>query len=206
MEPAPLLTELLRHGVHEGGDVVVRPRLDLGDAIRRGCDGSLADSRGRVGVHDAELGPRVQRGELDLEPACEPALVRPDRGHGRARIAGDHRCQSRDRSGWPGRCSAALREDPRREDGGVPRAVHRDARHRLPGGIWTIASRASRPSSTLLLDRSGTPMTGSSLYAATVPGSAAAIPAPAIRTRTPRNAAVDAYSATARGRGAPTSR
>ena len=65
------------------------------------------------------------------------------------------------------------------------------------GGIWTIASRASRPSSTLLLDRSGTPMTGSSLYAATVPGQRGH-PRAGDQDADPRNAAVDAASATAR--------
>src|SRR4051812_20354957 len=68
-----------------------------------------------------------------------------------------------------------------------------------PGGIWTIASRASSPSSTDFDERSGTPMTGSSVCAATTPGSAAASPAPAISTRMPREAAVVEYSATSLG-------
>src|SRR6185437_5822705 len=41
-----------------------------------------------------------------------------------------------------------------------------------PGGICAIASRASRPSSMLRLDRSGTPITGRSVCAATTPGGA----------------------------------
>src|SRR5262245_52143463 len=68
-----------------------------------------------------------------------------------------------------------------------------------PGGICTIDSSASRPSSTLFDDRSGTPMTGRSVCAATTPGRAAARPAPAINTRRPRSRAVRAYSATASG-------
>src|SRR5919109_4266333 len=68
-----------------------------------------------------------------------------------------------------------------------------------PGGICTIESSASSPSATLLLDRNGTPITGSSEYDATTPGKAAAIPAPQMITRTPRSAAVEAYSATPRG-------
>ena len=35
-----------------------------------------------------------------------------------------------------------------------------------PGGIWTIESSASSPSSTLIEERSGTPITGSSVCAA----------------------------------------
>src|SRR5581483_12041083 len=68
-----------------------------------------------------------------------------------------------------------------------------------PGGIWTIESRASSPSSTDFDDRSGTPITGSSVWAATTPGSAAARPAPQISTSRPRPAAPFAYSATASG-------
>src|SRR5215475_1744591 len=68
-----------------------------------------------------------------------------------------------------------------------------------PGGICAIASSASSPSATLFDERSGTPITGRSLYAATTPGSAAAMPAPAMITRTPRSCAVDEYSATPRG-------
>ena len=55
------------------------------------------------------------------------------------------------------------------------------------------------PSSTDIDDRSGTPITGSSVCAATTPGSAAASPAPQISTLMPRPAAPFAYSATASG-------
>src|SRR5438105_2795253 len=68
-----------------------------------------------------------------------------------------------------------------------------------PGGIWTIESRASRPSSTLFDERSGTPITGRSVWAAATPGRAAARPAPAISTRSPRTRAPRQYSATASG-------
>ena len=54
-----------------------------------------------------------------------------------------------------------------------------------PGGICTIESSASSPSSTDIDERSGTPITGSSVCAATTPGSAAARPAPQISTRRP---------------------
>ena len=45
----------------------------------------------------------------------------------------------------------------------------------------------------------GTPMTGRSVYEATTPGSAAALPAPAMMTLRPRASAVSAYSRTASG-------
>jgi hypothetical protein len=48
-------------------------------------------------------------------------------------------------------------------------------------------------------ERSGTPITGRSVCAATTPGSAAARPAPQISTLSPRSRAVAAYSATASG-------
>src|SRR5438128_6909152 len=68
-----------------------------------------------------------------------------------------------------------------------------------PGGIWTIESKASSPSRTLLDERRGTPITGRSVWAAATPGSAAARPAPAISTRKPRSRAPRQYSATASG-------
>ena len=46
---------------------------------------------------------------------------------------------------------------------------------------------------------SGTPITGRSVCAATTPGSAAARPAPAMITRSPRMRAFFAYSATVSG-------
>ena len=58
-----------------------------------------------------------------------------------------------------------------------------------PGGICTIESSASSPSRTLSDERSGTPITGRSVCAATTPGSAAARPAPQISTRSPRSRA-----------------
>src|SRR5439155_23716752 len=96
--------------------------------------------------HDADLGPAVDRGELDLEPALEPALVRPDPGHGRAGVTRDHCFDCRDgRCGYPPPWAriraarmAALRE-PSTE-------THATG---TPGGIWAIASSASSPPPTL---------------------------------------------------------
>ena len=66
-----------------------------------------------------------------------------------------------------------------------------------PAGICTIESRLSSPSRRS--SGRGTPMTGSGVAAATIPGRWAAPPAPAITTRSPRPAAVSAYSSIRRG-------
>ena len=55
-----------------------------------------------------------------------------------------------------------------------------------PGGICAIDSSASSPPATDFDDVSGTPITGSDVWAATTPGSAAERPAPAMITRSPR--------------------
>ena len=56
-----------------------------------------------------------------------------------------------------------------------------------PEGIWTIDSSESRPLSAWLC--TGTPSTGSSVWAATMPGRWAAPPAPAMITSIPRPSA-----------------
>src|SRR5437588_4910210 len=61
-----------------------------------------------------------------------------------------------------------------------------------PFGICTIESNASMPPSGVAAI--GTPITGKALEAASTPGSAAAPPAAAISTPSPRASAVDAYS------------
>ena len=89
MEPAALLAELLGDGVDEGSGVVMERRLELGDPLRRRrC--RLGDARSGLIGHDSQLGPGCCGGELDLEPRRELPLVRPDPGHGRAGVAGDH--------------------------------------------------------------------------------------------------------------------
>ena len=59
-----------------------------------------------------------------------------------------------------------------------------------PAGICTIDSSESRPSS--LASGTGTPITGSGVAEATMPGRCAAPPAPAMITSMPRPAAVRA--------------
>jgi hypothetical protein len=90
VEPASLLAQLGGHGVDEGGGVVVRPSLQLRDTLGGRRRRALADRRDRVRRDGARLGPALQRGQLDVEPAGELALVRPDGRHGRAGVARDH--------------------------------------------------------------------------------------------------------------------
>ena len=95
VEPAAVLAEPLGDRVDERCDVVVRARLDLGNAFGCRRPRARADLCDGFGRDFARLRPRFERCELDVEPARELVLVRPDPGHGRARIAGDHCRQSR---------------------------------------------------------------------------------------------------------------
>ena len=70
------------------------PAADVA-AIRRDALGrrrlAAAPDRGDVvGGNGAELGPAVERGQLDVQPARQLALLRPDATHLRAGVAGDH--------------------------------------------------------------------------------------------------------------------
>src|SRR6266511_2912296 len=305
MQPAPFIAERLRDRVHERRDVVLRALLELPHTFRCRNPRPLANLARRLRRHDPELGPRVERGELHLEPAFELALLRPDPGHRRTGVAVDHAVSLALRqAGQPVASLRNGRADQARVDAlavldpavllveaSRPRVFGRDPEHGLvpplrepsdgrlhqreprarplkvrgdvervehvrahnvevgraprlhlhigdrprvvvggtadlkahasriraaraaafcplstptvatgtPGGSCEIASSASRPSSTLRLDRSGTPITGKSVCAATTPGSAAESPAPQINTRSPRPRAVRAYSATESG-------
>ena len=163
MEPASLLAEALGDGVDERGGVVVERRLDLGDALGRRGGRVRGERRGGVGRHDPELGPGGGRRQLDLEPGRELALVRPDAGHGRAGVAGDHLPQCRAGAGQARRMRSA-------SAAALLALSTPTVATGTPGGIWAIASSASRPSRTLRLERSGTPITGRSVCAATAPG------------------------------------
>src|ERR1700730_5719598 len=65
-----------------------------------------------------------------------------------------------------------------------------------PFGIWTVDSSESKPFKALTI---GTPITGSTVWAAIAPARWAAPPAPAIITSRPRLAAGAAYSAVSAG-------
>ena len=95
MDEAALGAELLGDRVDEGGRVVVGDALDLRDALRRRHLDLGADRLDGVRRNRPELGERVERGELDLEPRRKLPLVRPDPGHGWTGVAGNHWTQSR---------------------------------------------------------------------------------------------------------------
>ena len=62
----------------------------------------------------------------------------------------------------------------------------------MPAGIWTMERSESTPRNTR--DSTGTPSTGSTVFAAAIPGRCAAPPAPAIITFSPRDSADSQYS------------
>ncbi len=99
VEPAAVLAEAFRDGVDEGGNVVIRLALDLGDALRRGHGRAHADRRHRLVRHGPDGSPALERSELDVEPAAQLLAVRPDLAHGRAGVARDHETHSR---AWAG--------------------------------------------------------------------------------------------------------
>ena len=78
VDPAPVLADRGGDDVDEGGDVVVGHLLALVDRLDR--EGGVGPRRlGRLARHRALLGPGLGGGQLDLEPALELALRRPDR-------------------------------------------------------------------------------------------------------------------------------
>ena len=179
VDPAPVLADRGGDHVDEGGDVVVGHLLALVDRLDR--EGGVRPRRlRRLARHDALLGPGLRRRQLDLEPALELALRRPDRADLGARVPGDHALIIR-----AARMPAFFAPSIATQATGIP------------GGICTAESRASRP--PRLLPRIGTPITGRSLWAAATPGSAADIPAPAMITFSPRIRALVQYSRTSSG-------
>ena len=179
MDPAPVLADRGGDDVDEGGDVVVGHLLALVDRLDR--EGGVRPRRlGRLARHHALLGPGLGSRQLDLQPALELALRRPDLADLGAGVAGDH---------------ALI--DPRREHAGVLRPVDRHAGDRDPGRH--LHRREQGVEAAELLPRIGTPITGRSVWAAATPGSAADIPAPAMITFSPRILALVQYSRTSSG-------
>ena len=86
----------------------------------------------------------------------------------------------------------ARREDAHREQPGVRALPTATVATGTPPGICTIDSSESSPSSWA--SGTGTPITGSGVIDAVMPGRCAAPPAPAMITRRPRSAAERAYS------------
>ena len=81
--PSPFGVQPFADCVDERGEIVARPALDLATCSGEGGAASRADRRCRLCGNDPELGPGVERRELDVEPQLELALLRPDPGHGR---------------------------------------------------------------------------------------------------------------------------
>ena len=92
------------------------------------------------------------------------------------------------------RCRTCSREWQRRADAALvaPAAPMASVPTGMPAGICTIESSESMPLSAF--DCTGTPSTGSEVFAAVMPGRCAAPPAPAMMTSSPRPRAVPAYS------------
>src|SRR6202012_125042 len=134
------------------------------------------------GVGAEQLTKLLTRCHLDAAPRLHPRLVRPQTAELVARVASDHAPRIFAAS------TAALRA--------LSRPTHATG---TPGGIWTIERIASRPPAAVRRPDSGTPTTGVSVCAATAPGRAAEMPAPAMITRRPRPRALLAYSATRSG-------
>src|SRR5262249_6583150 len=120
------------------------------------------------------------RRQLDLEPAFELALLRPDLPDLRPCVTSYHALIMRTASN-----PAFFAPSTATQATGTP------------GGIWTAERRASSP--PRLLPRIGTPTTGRSVWAAATPGRAADIPAPAMITFSPRIRALVQYSRTSSG-------
>ena len=100
---------------------------------------------------------------------------------------------ARDVGGQPLRdAGVAERDDARREERRVDRAADRHRRNRNAGRH--LHDREQRVEPAHARDCTGTPMTGTRVFAAVMPGKCAAPPAPAMIAASPRLAADAAYS------------
>ena len=138
MEPASFRAELLRHGVDEGGSVVVGRPLDLGHAFGRGHGDARAD-RANVAFGDrTNARPALECRQLDVEPAPELALVRPDPRHGRSGVARNHRYDSRLRGGEAG--YGRVMGEIEREHRQVARGRDEATPVKALAGVWVIVA------------------------------------------------------------------
>src|SRR5688572_25858844 len=203
---------LLGRGQRLGGDL-----LDLeGDdrhaagqrrrglrVVEAGGDHLLDDRGGRamgIGVEDVHLvaeRTRGQRGHAPELPAAQDAERRAgqDRpAHGTpspstsSRRASLHARSRAASSGWRSATMRAARSAALAAPG-LPMASVPTG---TPFGIWAIDRKASTPASAVA--GTGTPSTGSTVFAAVMPGRWAAPPAAAMITSRPRPSAADAYS------------
>ena len=89
VDPARLGPERVGDGAEEGERVVVDFGLvavDVGDVVA----GVGGDEFGVLAGDDALVGPGVDDGDLDIEPAPPLGVIGPERGHLRPLVAGDH--------------------------------------------------------------------------------------------------------------------
>src|SRR5688572_2718540 len=113
-------------------------------------------------------------------------------GSGRARTSAVCRSRNAASASRSGGCRAASIAVARRAALRAPASPIATVATGTPTGICTIESSESRPLSAF--DWIGTPITGSSVLDAVMPGRCAAPPAPAMSTSRPRPAAPAAYS------------
>jgi hypothetical protein len=174
VDPAPGLAGRGGEHVDERGHVVVGDRsrsLTASTVKRRRAD--RLELGGAVGRPRAEQPGQLLAGrDLDPPPGLHARLVGPQTAELGAGVAGIMRRA-------PARiCAARI---------AALRALSRPTQATgTPGGICTIERIASRPPAAVRRPESGTPITGRSVCAATAPGSAAEMPAPAMITRRPR--------------------
>src|SRR5436305_10980133 len=83
VHPAAFRSELLGDGVDERREIVVGRLLDFAYALYRWRDGVRTDGGHIVSRHGADFGPAVEGRQLDVEPAGELPLLRPDPAHRR---------------------------------------------------------------------------------------------------------------------------
>ena len=150
-----------------GGGTGHTPRTSDGDG-----DGALAEYR-RCAILPPDRCPRAGS-------RSAPADLRVGRAGRLGHLGADGAEAAR-------QLRVGRRQDLGGQQAGVAAAVDRHRRDGTPRGICTIDSSESMPSRAVV--RTGTPITGSVVTAASIPGRWAAPPAPATMTFRPRSAA-----------------
>src|SRR5262249_13844929 len=172
--------------------VVGRAHLDVGDlaggAVAVGGEGvdPIAHPARREREHPPELAAAE---DADRGPG-EDTGAHVSLSWSTFRVCSSRNCRSFSRSGARARARMAT---ARRAAFVAPALPIASVPTGTPPGICAIESSESRPFSARL--STGTPRTGSSVCAATIPGRGAAPPAPAMMTSIPRASAEEAYSA-----------
>src|SRR5262245_61555445 len=202
MDPSALVADRGGYDVDEGGDVVAGDALALED-FRHGERGPFPAGP-RVGVRDhPELGPRLDRQELDLEPVGQARVVRPDRGDLRHLVPRDHSFRPSARSSLNFHSFACISSSttPRiwtARIAAFTAASTPTVAIGTPVGICAVIASASFPTICGAV-AIGTPITGSTVRAATAAARWPDNPVEHTITLSPRSNAVRAYSSTRSG-------